>query len=283
MEIKYLIIHHEGVDSKNTSLATMKSWPYTKVISKGGRIVNGQDTWHTYGYNHNGLAVCLDGQFEIEEPTDKQIDALVKVLRNWKKKYPEAKIVGHRDLRFIENGKVRNATACPGKNLYKRIPEIKTKVERKERDVKLYRKKGKNTVWLKAWKYGFPIASEKAFNKWFGKDAWDYVKEVDELPFSTKRYEKWDIKISTPYKLIRQLANERKMFEELKDNADKNAKRLESQQDTIESQEDRIKDQGKEIKTLRKRLKGSSQEKPIDKPSIWTRLVKYIKNLINKE
>jgi len=127
--IRYLVIHHEGVVS-NTTLATMKSWPYTKVISKGGRVVNGKNTYHTYGHNPidggDALAVCLDGQFEIEKPTDKQIEALLVILKNWHKTYKNARIVGHRDLKNNPPG--HNATACPGKNLYKLLPKIREEV-----------------------------------------------------------------------------------------------------------------------------------------------------------
>ena len=124
--INYLIIHHT-VTGHKVSVATMKSWEYTKVISWGGKILNGKNTYHTAGHNHDGLAVCLVGNFQVEKPNKKQLASLVKVLKAWRKKHKTAKIVGHRDLRNNPYPGY-NWTACPGKKLYKLIPTIRKEV-----------------------------------------------------------------------------------------------------------------------------------------------------------
>ena len=69
----------------------------------------------------HSVGVCLAGNFDVGQPTDKQM-ASVKELCRWLcRKYgldPRKKgvIVGHRDL---------NDTACPGKNLYRKLGDIR--------------------------------------------------------------------------------------------------------------------------------------------------------------
>ena len=71
---------------------------YHKVILRSGVIENGRpEFWigaHVKGLNNSSLGVCLIGSTKF---TNKQFISLKKVLLNWKKKYPKAKILGHRD------------------------------------------------------------------------------------------------------------------------------------------------------------------------------------------
>ena len=71
---------------------------YHKVILRSGKIENGRpDFWigaHVNGNNEKSLGVCMIGKNYF---TKKQFLSLEKVLRKWKKNYPEAKIIGHRD------------------------------------------------------------------------------------------------------------------------------------------------------------------------------------------
>lgn len=62
---------------------------------------------HCQGYNSKSIGICCEGNFEVEQMGEKQSAALIELVRYLKKKYPNAKIVGHRDLA---------ATNCPGKN-----------------------------------------------------------------------------------------------------------------------------------------------------------------------
>ena len=71
---------------------------YHKVINRSGKIENGRpEYWigaHVKGQNDVSLGVCLIGKNNF---TRKQFISLERVLKKWKKSYPNAKIVGHRD------------------------------------------------------------------------------------------------------------------------------------------------------------------------------------------
>ena len=54
----------------------------------------GKEQAHVKGLNNSSLGVCLIGSTKF---TNKKFISLKKVLLNWKKKYPKAKILGHRD------------------------------------------------------------------------------------------------------------------------------------------------------------------------------------------
>jgi hypothetical protein len=51
---------------------------------------------HTVGYNDRSLAVCLAGNFDIEMPTDAQIQTLRARLEKWEGLYPSLPICPHR-------------------------------------------------------------------------------------------------------------------------------------------------------------------------------------------
>lgn len=65
--------------------------------------------------NKKSLAIKLDGNFEVQKPTAKQIASLQKLLVYLTSQRPDlpkivrASVKGHRDIK---------ATACPGRNLY---------------------------------------------------------------------------------------------------------------------------------------------------------------------
>ena len=71
---------------------------YHKIIKRSGKIENGRpEYWigaHVKGKNEISLGVCLIGRDNF---TKNQFKSLERVLRKWKKLYPNAKIVGHRD------------------------------------------------------------------------------------------------------------------------------------------------------------------------------------------
>lgn len=72
---------------------------YHKVIKRDGKIENGRpEFWigaHVYGKNDQSLGVCLIGRNNF---SNNQFNTLKKLLISWKKKYPQAKIVGHKDI-----------------------------------------------------------------------------------------------------------------------------------------------------------------------------------------
>ena len=106
--IKFLIIHCSDTgDSNNIDASFIHNmhlgfgWDgigYHKVILRSGKVENGRpEFWvgaHVKGKNKNSLGVCLIGTNKF---TRNQFSSLKNVLLRWKKKYPKAEIIGHRD------------------------------------------------------------------------------------------------------------------------------------------------------------------------------------------
>ena len=121
--INYLIIHCSDTGNNNNIDASIIhkmhinfGWEgigYHKVILRSGKIENGRpEFWigaHVKGKNKNSLGVCLIG---TDKFTNEQFLSLKKVLLKWKKKYPNAQIIGHRDA-------VVTSKTCPNFNVRK--------------------------------------------------------------------------------------------------------------------------------------------------------------------
>ena len=107
--IKLLVVHcsdtDNGEDLSALDIHKMHlnfGWDgigYHKVISRSGKIENGRpEYWigaHVQGKNDISLGVCLIGRDYF---TKLQFSALEEVLREWKFSYPDAKILGHRNI-----------------------------------------------------------------------------------------------------------------------------------------------------------------------------------------
>ena len=106
-----------------------KGWAdigYHYLIGLNGERWNGRNVnlvgAHCEGYNANSIGVCYVGGCDKnmkakDTRTDKQKAALIALLKDLRKLYPNAKIVGHRDLD-------RKGKACPSfdaTNEYKNI------------------------------------------------------------------------------------------------------------------------------------------------------------------
>ena len=132
-----LVIHHTGfpdVDKDSTAAEIHKfhqeerKWAgigYHYLIRKNGMIEQGRRPAaigaHALGHNKHSLGICLAGNFDIGKPTAAQMESVKELCRWLCKKYgldplKKGVIVGHRDV---------NDTTCPGKNLYKRLGEIR--------------------------------------------------------------------------------------------------------------------------------------------------------------
>ncbi len=74
---------------------------YHWVILESGRVQPGRPPFwkgaHVRGYNKDSLGICLIGRGE-DEFTHAQMKALTALLTDLHADYPEAAIVGHRDL-----------------------------------------------------------------------------------------------------------------------------------------------------------------------------------------
>ena len=132
-----IVIHHAGFPDgdKDSSAEEIhkfhqetNGWAgigYHYVIRKDGTIEQGRRPQmigaHAYQHNKNSVGICVAGNFELAKPNREQMESL-KLLTAWlcqKYKLNPMKsgvIVGHRDF---------NDTACPGKNLYSKLDEIR--------------------------------------------------------------------------------------------------------------------------------------------------------------
>jgi len=77
------------------------------------------------------IGICLDGNFEFDEPSNKQLESLSLLLKDLIIKYKirKDKILLHKDVRekLIENKgliPIGDATKCPGKYSYASIRAI---------------------------------------------------------------------------------------------------------------------------------------------------------------
>ena len=109
---------------------------------------------HCENYNSVSIGICLEGNFEIEQPTEKQLTSLSELIQYLKKKYGNVQIVGHRDL---------NATACPGKNLYSKLGSvIANTISKQDEYVKVFMSNNKLSVVLENGdKFTFPFTNKE--------------------------------------------------------------------------------------------------------------------------
>jgi len=153
-EIKKIVLHHTGENNITNERPSdemvraiyyyhtiVKGWGdigYHYIVGKDGEIFEGKAGGdkvvgaHVYCNNIGTIGVSVMGNFELEETREKQINSLEVLLAQITKYYnidPDGSsvyhgesfpnIVGHRDL---------GATACPGKNLYIKLPQIRKEV-----------------------------------------------------------------------------------------------------------------------------------------------------------
>lgn len=140
---KHIVLHHgagrlnfEQVDTYHRRKWGFKSTlgyyiGYHYFIENGldndGAIYQGrvdtEEGAHTVGdipryWNKNSVGICLQGNFETQMPTKAQVDALKGLLVRLMGKYgiDKSEIYGHRN---------KQATLCPGRNLYKLLEDYK--------------------------------------------------------------------------------------------------------------------------------------------------------------
>ncbi len=83
------------------------SWGYHYYIRKSGKIEPMRPLEdvgaHARGYNRNSIGVCYEGGLDIngqaaDTRTMHQREAMKNLIHILKKEFPDAKVVGHRDL-----------------------------------------------------------------------------------------------------------------------------------------------------------------------------------------
>lgn len=126
--IDTLTVHHAGDHSASGGPARYRSWQayhqsrgwgdlaYHYIIGVGGTVYEARDTMYRgdtgTNYDTTGhFLVVVEGNFEIDMPTEEQLDSLVRVLAWAAQRFDvsPSTIGGHRD---------HAATSCPGGNLY---------------------------------------------------------------------------------------------------------------------------------------------------------------------
>lgn len=96
---------------------------YNVIVFPSGRAYQGvsfnRRGTHTGGRNSTTRSICLAGNYDIHHPTDEQISTVSRLYRAGKGTLwvAGANIRGHRDV---------SQTACPGRNAYARLPEIRS-------------------------------------------------------------------------------------------------------------------------------------------------------------
>lgn len=140
---EYIILHHAA--ASEASVTSIHNWhlqrgwagiAYHFYVRKDGSIYRGRDEdtigAHTEGVNSRSIGICAEGNFEVEAMPDAQKRAIIELLRELKKRYPNAQIKRHKDFAN---------TACPGKNypsdeIVKEVEGMILKVGSKGEDVK---------------------------------------------------------------------------------------------------------------------------------------------------
>lgn len=113
----YIIIHCAATrPNQEVTIADVDRWHrkrsffmvgYHYFIRRDGMIETGRELdqtgAHAKGYNHLSVAICLAGGVDDDLQTENnflqpQWDSLKEILVELKELYPEAAIIGHRDL-----------------------------------------------------------------------------------------------------------------------------------------------------------------------------------------
>lgn len=113
-----IILHHSA--SSVASAEDIHRWHlnngwegagYHFLVRKDGKVYRMRPEEkigaHAYMNNYNSLGICFEGNFEVEEMPDIQIQSGKELVAYLKNKYGINKVQGHRDV---------NSTSCPGRN-----------------------------------------------------------------------------------------------------------------------------------------------------------------------
>lgn len=118
--IDAVVIHHaagNGSVEDIHKLHLANDWwgiGYHYYIRKDGTIYRGRPekfvgshAGSNNDYNSHSIGICFEGNFEVETPTEAQINAGRWLVSDIKSRYEIKEILGHKDL---------TATVCPGRN-----------------------------------------------------------------------------------------------------------------------------------------------------------------------
>lgn len=127
-KIKFIILHHNGVPGRDISnirrTHKAKGWSdvgYHYVIKEDGTIQRGRPESktgaHAQGLNTNSIGICLIGNGNKQRFAQDQLDAMYCKLVELREAYPDAQIIGHREVNQYVAKKYHTRKTCPGKLL----------------------------------------------------------------------------------------------------------------------------------------------------------------------
>jgi N-acetylmuramoyl-L-alanine amidase len=114
--ILYIVLHCTGANPKQTTKSILDYWKnnlkwknvgYHFLISEDGSVdklaQESQVTNGVAGFNSNSIHICYKGGVDSsgkpkDTRTDAQKEAMINLLKYFKKTYPKAEIKGHRDF-----------------------------------------------------------------------------------------------------------------------------------------------------------------------------------------
>lgn len=127
------IQHMKNLDSTGHSRG-FAGFSYNYGQAKSGRAYTGRGRHvgaHNDGENSSSIGIVLFGNYETDTFSDKQADNLGKLIAELKDRRAIKRgvtvILGHRDT---------DATACPGKNVYRKLPKVRKAFRRHWRRMK---------------------------------------------------------------------------------------------------------------------------------------------------
>lgn len=118
-ETRYIVLHHAAATVCSARQIDLwhkeKGWAgigYHYFVRKNGEIYRGRPEWsigaHVQGMNHCSIGICAEGDFDKElSMDDSQKRSIQNLIDSIKMHYPNAKIVGHREI---------GSSDCPGKH-----------------------------------------------------------------------------------------------------------------------------------------------------------------------
>ena len=115
---EYIALHHPA--NKNCTAEDIHRWHlangwagigYHMFITKEGLVYEGRPLntvgAQIAGHNSRGIGICVEGNYDVEQQLpEAQYKAVLEVLDYLKGIYPNAELIGHRDIA---------ASACPGR------------------------------------------------------------------------------------------------------------------------------------------------------------------------
>lgn len=129
MSKRYLVLHHtvgpDPNDNRYHGVITQDGFfHHRRAISESGAAC--------YKFNSPTVNLAVVGNYDILEPTERQIFLIVQVFAAWCRalKLPAEAIVYHGWVGQFAPRSPRYFTACCGKNLIAKLPEIRYQVKK---------------------------------------------------------------------------------------------------------------------------------------------------------